>query len=345
MSGEFFSSEEGSGYANFTEVSNVSLSCLEESVQASEMQLPYSSTLMKATRGVLALFYIILIFVGTYLNSSVIVLVAKHKKLQTLSFAIALQVVVLDLLLSLTLAVNLVSAIVGEWVFGEHLCAFIGIATSIIPLMRSFLMFVFVIDRFLSVFLPFSYPKHKVKVASSLCVLCWALSIVANAIMLPGLLGCYHFSNQSWNCGYSAGCSDNCSTFIISYISLLVIPTTVLPIILYTALICKAKAMGETAATASDSSSQKREWKATITFSLLFLSVLVVVLPSTLLTLLIVKFAKDVISAPLYVISSLNATVYKFLVITDPIVIMRNQDVREILAKKKTNSVHPQNTT
>ena len=164
MSGEFLMYEEGSGYANSTESENITLSCLEETIQASvTTQLPYSSTLTMAVRGVLALFYIILIFGGTFFNSLVIVLVAKHKKLHTLSFAIALQVVVLDLLLSLTFMVNLVSAIANGWLFSEHFCAFIGFVITTMALMRTFLMFIFVIDRFLSVFLAILLPKTQSK--------------------------------------------------------------------------------------------------------------------------------------------------------------------------------------
>ena len=119
MSGEFLSFEEGSGYANSTGAENVTFSCLKEAIQASVATLlPYSSALTMAVRGVMALFYIILIFAGTFLNSLVIVLVAKHKKLHTLSFAIALQVVVLDLLLSLVLVVNLVRS--NHFFFQAH---------------------------------------------------------------------------------------------------------------------------------------------------------------------------------------------------------------------------------
>ena len=337
MSGEFLSFEEGSGYANSTEAENVTLSCLAESIQVSvTTQLPYSSTLTMAVRGVLAFFYIIFLFVGTFLNSLVIVLVAKHKKLHTLSFAIALQVVVLDLLLSLTFMVNLVSAIANRWLFGEHFCAFVGFVVLIMASMRTFLMFIFVIDHFLSVFLPFSYTKHKVKVVVSLSVLCWVLSFAIQAAMLPGLLGCYHFSTLSWSCGFSSQCRGNCSIFIAVYLYLILIPITVLPIVLYIALFCKAKKARKNDAAFSDSRSQKKEWKATITFFLLFLSVLVTVLPTNLISSLIFNISRE-ISAASYVILSLNVIVVRLLVITDPIVIMRNQDVREILAKRKTN--------
>ena len=265
--------EEGSGYANSTESENATLSCLAESIQVSvATQLPNSSALTMAMRGVRAFLCIIMIFGGTFLNSLVIVLVAKYKKLQTLSFAIALQVVVIDLLLSPILVVNLVSAIANGWLFGEHFCAFIGFVILIMASMRTFLMFIFVIDRFLSVFLPFSYPKHKVKVAVSLSVLCWPLSIILNAAMLPGLLNCYRFNALSWTCFFSSKCSGNCSAFIAVYLSLIVIPITVLPIILYIALFCKAKKARKNDAAVSDSSSQRKEWKATITFFLLSLS-------------------------------------------------------------------------
>ena len=62
------------------------------------VELPFSSTLSTTTvRSLQAIFYILFILFGITLNTLVIVLVAKYKKLQTRSFAIALQVVVLNL--------------------------------------------------------------------------------------------------------------------------------------------------------------------------------------------------------------------------------------------------------
>ena len=88
---------------------------------------------------------------------------------------------------------------------------------------------------------------------------------------------------------------------------------TVLPLVLYIALYCKAKKTKRE----DESSFQKKEWKTTITFFLLFLSVLVVLLPITVLFVLITIVLQAIgrgISAELYVILSLCITGINFVV-------------------------------
>ena len=72
------------------------VSCAARSIQG-PVVLPYSTALTITVRAILAVYYIITTLAGIILNTLVIVLVAKYKKLRTHSFAVALQVVGLDL--------------------------------------------------------------------------------------------------------------------------------------------------------------------------------------------------------------------------------------------------------
>ena len=95
MSGDWLGDlwESGSAYTNFTEVDN--LTCAASNIQ-DPVELPYSSAFTVTLRSVQALFNIIFVSIGVFLNSMVIVLVAKYKKLHTHSIGISLQVVALD---------------------------------------------------------------------------------------------------------------------------------------------------------------------------------------------------------------------------------------------------------
>ena len=100
-----------------------------------------------------------------------IVLVAKYKKLQTLSFLVSLQVVVLDWLLSISILTGLSTNIANKWLFGEYGCAITGFIFSTGSFARTLLMCVFVIDRYLAIVWPYFYPKYKLKVLLSIYTL------------------------------------------------------------------------------------------------------------------------------------------------------------------------------
>ena len=119
--------EDGSGSAlsNFTEEDNSTLTCAAHDFQG-PIELPYSSALTTTLRVIQSIFYCVIIMGGLFLNTLLIVLVAKYKKLQTLSFLVSLQVVVLDWLLSIALFAGLSTTIANKWLFGEYGCAIIG---------------------------------------------------------------------------------------------------------------------------------------------------------------------------------------------------------------------------
>ena len=335
MSGDLWNmGESGSAYTNITEVDN--LTCAAHNIQG-PIELPYSSTFSVTLRSVQAIFNSLLVFAGFLLNGMVIVLVAKYKKLQTHSIVISLQVVVLDLLLSLYILLSVVSSIANRWLLGEYMCAITGMFGFIIALSRTFLMFVFVIDRYLSVFWTYFYPKHKVKVILCLSIVSWLLSVVISIPLLPGILDCYYFTQTVWNCAFRAACHKNCSVYSNIFFAVVVIPLTIVPVFFYIKLYWRGRKIRKAmVAEGSATDLLQREWKATITFFLLFLSVFLVTLPSITITVIISRVFPLAERPPAaYVLSAVSGSVTLLLIVTDPVVIMRNKDVREILTKVK----------
>ena len=330
--------ESGSAYANTTEVElSENFTCVARYIQG-HVELPYSSTFSAAVRGVQAFFYLTLSIAGVFLNTAVIILVAKYKQLRTHSIVIALQVVVLDLMLSVLYLLSVSNAIANKWLLGEFMCAVTGIFVFTTVLVRTFLMFIFVMDRYLTIFWTMYYPKHKVKVILCLSIASWLISLLLRIPFLPGILDCYSFSTLSWLCSINSGCHEICSIYSNTIIVVVVVPLTLLPVVLYLRLYCRGRRIRRLVPEESDHF--QREWKATVTFFVLFLSVFIVTLPSIIIGITTRSLFPDGESPPgVHVLMVASVSVLSLLVITDPIVIIRNKDVRDILIRVKSNAV------
>ena len=178
---------------------NGTLTCVAESIR-NPVVLPYSKTFIATVTALRAIFWICLFPSGTILNTMVIVLFAKYrKKLKIHSFAIALQIVVVDLVLSLIITVvALISMFSMRWVFGEYMCIIQGMSIVITSNVRAVLLLALVIDRFLAVHLPFLYPKHVVKSVTGLSTISWVVCVGLS--ILYAAFECYTFSPKSWIC-------------------------------------------------------------------------------------------------------------------------------------------------
>ena len=262
------------------------------------------------------MFYLFILLCGTFLNVLMIILVTKYKKLRTLSFAISLQVVVLDLLLMTVLMTSLINIIANQWLFGEVVCSLAGLFTSFSSTLRSFLMCVFVIDRFLAVFWTFSYPKYKVKITVFLSIASWMLSFIN---LIPYMLDCFSFRKTSWTCGINTDCNENCSFYARARFIVIVAPSSIVPVILYILLYIKALRVSKsTAATVEIKEHHKHEWKATVTFFILFTSVFVVTFPSiTILFIVSIFYRVNELPPTLHILSAAAANMIYILLITE----------------------------
>ena len=318
---------------NTTTSGNVSLTCAARSLEGAS--LPYSPTLLTTVRIFQSIFFCILSIFGPPFNILVIVLVARNKILQTRSFGIALQVVVMDLVLSLTACLSaFISSVANRWMFGEHICVTLALIFAITVRVRTLLMLVFVLDRFLSVFAPFFYPKHRLKIIAVLSTVSWLVALTIGIVQLPQLLDCYRFSSRMWMCSALGNCSSRCSIFVWSLLALIVLPAIIIPIILYSILFFKAWRVMRATPSSMMKKTYEKEWKATITFALLFISVVIVTLPGVVISIGI-RASDSGVGPTLYVFSNISLCLLFLLPITDPLVIMRHKDVNDILKKLK----------
>ncbi len=324
---------------------NTTLSCAARNIQGPVL-LPYPSALTTTIRVIHAVYYILLLICGIFLNTKVIILVAKFKKLQTLSFVTSLQVVVLDMLLCIMRAIiGVANASANRWVFGEHMCSLVGLFIVSTFIVRIFLMFMFVINRFLSVFQPFFYPKHKVKITVSLSIASWSLSLAIGIIGYA--MDCSRFTPVSWMCRLHGNCHTRCFYFTCLLYGTIAIPFTILPILLYTILYIKSRKINRSITASMKNMAEPTnrflaEWKATITFFLLFITVFALTLPNlTVFFVINTVYGQTEVPPALHVLAVVASNGITLQIITDPVVIMRNRDVRDITDQFKACKIAP----
>ena len=99
---------------------------------------------------------------GVFLNLFVALLILCSKRLQSITFLLALQVSAGDLVnASIIFPTSAANAIVNPYVF-TGLCATIGFIIFYLRIARICLMFALVLDRFCAVFMPFWHQRHRV---------------------------------------------------------------------------------------------------------------------------------------------------------------------------------------
>ena len=337
--------ESGSGFSGDGSSDELSLTCAERNIITSGETLGnYSITAILVVKSFRIVYFSLLFLAAVPLNSLLFFLVVRYKKLRTLSFAIALQVVVIDIALAVFLCIpTIISTAATEWILGKEVCVLNGFFAFALILIRTELMFVFVIDRFLSVFFPYFYPRRKVKIAVGLSAFAWLFCTALCILMLPGILDCYTYATSFNVCISSSTCNTGCSIFGFITFSSVGLPSSVLPTILFSALYCKARRVSKTLAppvqaaggdSEADKAYAKRERRATVTFFLLFVSVFGITVPSNIIAIAVAQVSSNLLDLPdlFFVIQAIAGAVASLYLMTDPIVLMRDRDVREVLS-------------
>lgn len=331
----FINESSGSG-----ELDNMSVICAAKEFKLPPLQ-PDIVQLFSAFRYINILYFATLLLAGVILNSMVLIIVFKYKTLQLSSFAIALQVIVSDLILtSLIFPTRLISAIADKWLLGDTMCVFAGFINNICYFTRCLLMFTLTVDGFSRVFMPLKYPKHRRKVIAILSVLSWTTAVLLSATQLPGLSDCYSFNPYSRHCGILARCGQICGTLSRLIAIFIAVPSAVVPLILYAIMYRKAKKLGQGTTPANDLNiniriNTRRDWTADISFFLMFMALFFVTIP-TPLALIILQLAKSISPSSAFqwvpgLVTGLTLDIFNLLVVMDPIVIMRNKSIRDIL--------------
>ena len=140
---------------NATNSTSARLTCHE--VQVKGLPLPLSPMTANVIRSLQIIYYITSFVVGMVLNTFLISIMATNKRLKNVTHWYATQIIVLDLANALVIfPTSAVNAIVNSFPF-TGLCSILGSVATFLPICRSLLMAMLVMDRFCMVFMPFRY--------------------------------------------------------------------------------------------------------------------------------------------------------------------------------------------
>ena len=194
-----------------------SLTCPAKRLEAS-VNSTFSSPVGIALRVAQVLYLILVLISGTILNILVVYLVSRSKRLRTRAFAVAAQIALANLGTITLLGIPLlIQFIYGQTFFNVEICIVQGYVMHILVDVRILLIFLYSLDRFASVFAPFMYPRHNLKLTVINSVLAWLVVIVSNVLGIPQILDCYKFSNAVLIYALSISCSANCKVFQLTY--------------------------------------------------------------------------------------------------------------------------------
>lgn len=266
---------------------------------------------------------------GIFLNILIIFLILKFKKLQTTSSAIAIQLAIANLMLTVTYHIpSVLNHIVGRWILDLEFCILAGAILLMLTSLRTLLIFSFSLDRFALVFAPFFYPKYSRLITLSMCTMAWTISVVIGLVNIPPIFDCYIFSEPIMFCTFSSRCGGSCRIIQMLFFTVLLLPSQGISVGFFLALYLKGrkirrietKMLGLTRRRMTD-----QDWRALRTFLMLFVAVFMVTFPPNIFIGIINMYGRVVRTLAVQLASDIVA----LLVVTDPIIIMRNADFKE----------------
>ena len=148
------------------------------------------------------------------LSQHIVTCVADQNLSFTLLFAVAFQVVLLNITITVVnVFLRVITTAANRWLFGEYVCVITGFINFMTYIMRVILMFVLVVDRFLTVFKPYKYPKHRAKVIAIMSCVSWLMVGAVCTVMLPKILDCYGYIPLAYYCGVTC-CNTSCDVLL-----------------------------------------------------------------------------------------------------------------------------------
>ena len=197
--------------------------------------LPPFLEISEAVNIIQAVIAVLCAVIGLPVNTFLFIIILKHRELHQRSLYLSLPIIFVEVLYHLVIpATILVSSIKGEWIFGEVVCSITGMIQDGFAMYRFTMTSVFTIDRFISVYKPFS--KHVGIIAWTLSAIMWLITFIRIVLPLPGILDCYTYVPTFKTCTAFTGCSDNCEYFVAWSIGLIIITGVILPLLLYVAI-------------------------------------------------------------------------------------------------------------
>lgn len=287
-------------------------------------------------------------------NGLVILLVVKYKRLRNnISILLALLLVVSDLSLTFTYVFpSFLTAILKKWIFGDAGCIAFGFLASDVLLTRWMIIGLFCVDRFCNVKFPFTYQKRRKPILISLSVAAWLVPAVVTIIPIQ-LFADFKLRANIPTCLPSCITSDKSPNtlckgyyFIITVASFIM--GSILPTVLYSWLYCKGKSartsvrhsIGQITVQVAGGIIKRpytdysaiidRDKRATVTFLLVFITVLLTAAPTFLAQAIRAINFQAHCNLTVYVHFTINH-ILLLAFILNPIFIMRDADFRHCL--------------
>ena len=270
---------------------------------------------------------------GLGLNGFLLFVVLRYEELRRREFALVLQVVVADLMTVIcVLPVVTITRLTGLWsLLGQTWCSLLGFVEILSSAFRYTSMFLLAFDRLNMVFFPFIYPSRGNKIMISLTTAVWVLSLVLATI--PLVIQCYGYEVFSGFCTVSIICSNACTIYRYVLDFVLYTSGALLPFIFYSLMFLKSRQINNRiTAIGSDSLADESNKRARRTFLLLFVSLMGCSVP--LITTLFFAPLKNSRYAEVYwTYVGVSVTLLFTVVLLDPLVIMKHQDVTMCVLK------------
>ena len=306
----------------------------------------YSTELLEAVNIYLLIVQGIIVSIiaitGAILTLSLMMIIAMNKELHRRTFIISLQLMVLDMAFIVLVNTSIIiTSMAQEWVFGQLWCTVTGFMSHLAAAWRSPIVFVLTLDRFLTIFYPFSYRKIARKLLVAVSALLFLLSCVVPVNPLLNV-GCYIFSETALFCIYN-GCNTReflCYASNALGFVLLIVVGALLPLGMYIAMYIKPKRIqssapqlgeheGEDSAAHGQQESAANK-RANVTVAILFVCLIGLSLPFYLTI-----FLSPILNTSpyhYYIQYALNDLFFLY-PITDSVIILRNKDIKDTITK------------
>lgn len=179
---------------------------------------------------------------GFLLNLFILMMVLCYKILHQRIMYLALQIVIIDLIYTLTIPlVIFISGVSRTWLFGEVMCNIYGIIHDFFAMFRFTTTLILTLDRFISVFWPFFYLQKSSHFILTLGGVMYVISILRALLPITGIMSCYVYVPAIKTCTAFSSCSEGCFWFVAGATSVVIIFGALVPFVLYIVLFCKIR--------------------------------------------------------------------------------------------------------
>lgn len=282
---------------------------------------------------------LVVMLASVSVNAIFIYLVLRYKQLRQRAFFLALELVVINLIYTITVQpAIIVGAIAREWLFGYAMCHIIAGISGAFFVAHFLMLFVLALDRAFTVFMPFFYDRHGSKIAIGMSVALWAISL--SRPVIEASLGCVTFVPTYKICASTGSCNSVCSVFVPTFAWLVTVPGIIAPLVLYVAMYLKGRQLNKRVAIANNSRSAVFNKRIFKTFFILLVAIIGVALTAFILfTWFLIA---TTVTIEFYITQVLiGRTLSNSITIADPIILLRNKDVRDAWKGRDVDSYLP----